>query len=244
MKKIMPLCMSIMLILIAGMFAGAGTMAYFNDTEEVGQHTMEAGTLDLEVGSSAPITISIQNIAPGWSKTYSWTLTNTGSITGVVKVEFSPVTEYENGENEPESIAEDMTFTPAGCGPQTVGIEDSGELGYFLKANGRRGWIYPGIGGWQVGVPCPNSWAANGYGLHACGGNTYLLGRTYEEAKLGPGESCTFTLELSLDENLRTWDGCGWHDIDDNVIQSDSVEFTIIFHLEQVEPYQDETSGT
>ena len=244
MKKIMPLVASITLILIAGMFAGAGTMAYFNDTEEVGSHTMEAGTLDLEVGSSAPITISIQNIAPGWSKIYKWTLTNTGSVSGVVKVEISAVIEYENGETEPESIAEDMVFTPAGCGPQTVGIEDSGELGYFLRAVPSKKHIYPSVEK-SPGVPCPNSWMPNGGGLHYLGTiGPFEIGRTTAESTLGPGESCEFWLRLSLDENLRSWDGCGWHDIDDNVIQSDGVEFTITFYLEQVEPYQDETSGT
>lgn len=51
MKKIMPLAASIALILIAGMFAGAGTIAYFSDTENAGNPGFRAKILDIRVHS-------------------------------------------------------------------------------------------------------------------------------------------------------------------------------------------------
>jgi predicted ribosomally synthesized peptide with SipW-like signal peptide len=245
MKKIMPLMASVMLILVAGMFAGAGTLAYFSDTEKISVADINAGTLNLQVDANDPCTqhITLSNIAPGWSKMYDWTLKNTGSITGVVKVEFSAITEIENGMNEPELVAEATVYTPAGCGQQTVGLV-TGELGYLLRAKPSRAELYPSVEK-SPGLPCPNSYMPNGGGLHYLGTiGSFELGRNTEEAKLAPGTTCIFRLRLGLDNNLQSWDGCSWHDIDDNVIQSDMVEFTITIHLEQCNQYIDETIDT
>jgi len=244
MKKIIPLFGSIMLVLIAGIFATAGTTALFTDTEKISVHDISGGTLDLKVGGGdAVIHVTISNVAPGWSRKFDWTLTNTGSVTGVVKVEFTNIKEIENGKTEPEKIAEKTTFKPAGCSEQKVGL-DTGELGYLMRAVPSRAELYPSVEK-SPGLPCPNAYMPNGGGLHyLCTRGPFLLGRNYDEAKLAPGESCIFRLRLELADNIKSWDGCGWHDIDDNIIQSDIVEFDIIITLEQVSPYSDETTET
>jgi predicted ribosomally synthesized peptide with SipW-like signal peptide len=235
MKKILPLIASIIVVLVAGVFAGAGTLAIFDDTETSYDNTLTAGTLDLKVdGEDNPcMHIEIEDIAPGWEQIYVWELKNEGSIPGVVKICFSTVTENENGINDPEEDGEAFVFTPAGCPAQTVGIADTGELGYFMRAVPSKKHIYPSVEK-SPGVPCPNSWMPHGGGLHHLGEiGCFELGRNTAEATLGPGETMEFWLRLKLDTDLKSWDGCGWHDIDDNVIQSDGVEFDIVFSLEQ-----------
>jgi len=134
MKKIL---MSILTIGIAAGMIGLGTLANYSDTETSTGNTFTAGTLDLKVGGQDDLNVvhfELSNLAPGWSHTYKWTLKNAGSVDGVVTICFSHVVELENGTNEPEEAAENFVFTPAGCPPQTVGISDTGELGYFLRA--------------------------------------------------------------------------------------------------------------
>jgi len=239
MKK--QILISLLIIGLVGAFMGAGSFSAFNDTETSEGNTFSAGTLDLKVKYDGEwidnpnlFHIDVTNIAPGWgTEIYKWELKNDGSMDGVVKVCFSEIIENENGINEPEEEAEASTFTPAGCAEQTVGISDSGELGYLLRAVPSKEHIYPSVEK-SPGVPCPNSWMPHGGGLHHLGEiGCFELGRTTDEATLGPGETMEFWLRLSLDEDLKVWDGCGWHDIDDNVIQSDGVEFDITFELEQ-----------
>jgi len=234
MKK--QLLVSLLIIGVVASFMGAGTFAVFSDSETSYGNTFTAGTLDLKVDDQDEpdvVHVSVSNIAPGWEHIYKWELKNDGSMDGVVKVCFSEVTENENGENEPEEEAEDSTFTPAGCSEMTVGISGSGELGYLMRAVPSKEHIYPSVEK-SPGVPCPNSWMPHGGGLHHLGEiGCFELGRTTAEATLGPGETMEFWLRLKLDEDLKVWDGCGWHDIDDNVIQGDEVEFDITFTLEQ-----------
>ena len=49
MKKLMPLAASIALILVASLFASAGTLTLFHDTETSKRNIFTAGTLDLEL---------------------------------------------------------------------------------------------------------------------------------------------------------------------------------------------------
>jgi len=231
-KKILIAVMTLAIVAALGV---GGALAVFSDTETSEDNTFTAGTLDLKVDDAdSPVAhVEVENIAPGWNNIYKWTLKNAGSLDGVVKICISEVTELEKGTNEPEDIGEAFVFTPAGCGQQTVGITDTGELGYFMRAVPSKEHIYPGAEK-SPGVPCSNSWMPNGGGLHYLGTiGCFELGRTTAEATLGPGETMEFWLRLSLDGNLKAWDGCGWHDIDDNVIQSDGVEFDITFKLEQ-----------
>ena len=74
------LLMSIMVIGIAALFLGAGTFAYFSDTETSTNNTFTAGTLDLDITDNTPITLT--NMKPGDSATGSMTVENIGGLPG------------------------------------------------------------------------------------------------------------------------------------------------------------------
>ncbi|WP_435552052.1 TasA family protein [Natrinema sp. CGMCC1.2065] len=65
--------------------AGAGTMAYFSDTEESTGNTVTAGTLDLTVNGHNDISgsyLDVSGVAPGWSEDVDLTLANAGNVGG------------------------------------------------------------------------------------------------------------------------------------------------------------------
>jgi hypothetical protein len=221
------------IILAAGIFTGAGIKAIFSDVETSSGNTFTAGTLDLKVNNAdSPVAhIEVGPIYPGWQGSYYWKLKNTGNLPGRVSIEFTPITNYENGMNEPEEIAEAQLYWGRSLG------RDAGELGQYLSVTG--GYYYPDpnrdwhefITSRDTGPPVPER-GITALGLDALGGKTYVIPIT-----LGPGEEMGFALVIFLRNDLRAWDGCAYHDwIDDNVIQSDSVSFDIIFHLDQVSP--------
>ena len=207
---------------------GVGAYGIFTDQETSESNSLTAGTLDLKVNDEDdPITLkySISDIAPGYDSGYQvWCLKNTGSVPGQPHVEFSTIINNENGTNEPEDAAEAETYARA-----------AGELGQYLKYTigmAPCGWSVPSklISEWQTGPQHP--WGIPG--LDGLSGNTYFNGPTgYQFPVLSNGESVGFFMKVKLDEDLRMWDGTKWLDMDDNLIQSDSVEFDITFHLEQ-----------
>lgn len=89
---------------VAGAAAGAGTMAYFSDTEESTGNTVSAGTLDLTAdgGDGAVTTVDVSAVAPGESGGKSTTLKNSGSIDGSVDLIFGSASNSEGDNSEPE----------------------------------------------------------------------------------------------------------------------------------------------
>ena len=73
MKKIVGLTLA--LVLVIGL-VGAGTYAYFSDTESSTGNTLTAGTLDLNIdgGDIAVTTFDVSDVAPGDNGTASSTL--------------------------------------------------------------------------------------------------------------------------------------------------------------------------
>ena len=94
----------------AGAAAGAGTMAYFSDTESSSGNTVQAGTLDLTLdGTSQTVTFLDESaIAPGDSGSGSVTLGNAGTVTGVPEVEVTEVTSKENSLEGEENGQDDF----------------------------------------------------------------------------------------------------------------------------------------
>ena len=199
MKKIMPLAASITLILIAGIFASAGTMAQFTDTETVGVHDINAGTLNLQVGDNDPCTIHIHldNIAPGYYKELVYEVTNTGTLDGKLSFEFTAITNKENGRTEPEIAAGD-TYGPL-----------EGELDQYLLFRFRR--EYP-----NKAWICINSKPLNDFG-----GTTWSTLQDGTQMILRSGETWGIQFRFTLPQDTG------------NIVQSDSVEFDIIIHLDQ-----------
>ena len=92
--------------------AGAGTWAYFSDTEQVNGNTFTAGTLDLEIhqNQNQPanyLPFEIGNVAPGQSGSEIKELKNNGSLPGTVYVQVTNVVNDENGLTAPEVVLSD-----------------------------------------------------------------------------------------------------------------------------------------
>ena len=78
----MKILLSLMVVGIAALGVGMGTMAYFSDTETSNGNTFTAGTLDLTLGESGGAPISLTNMAPGDTASGTITVTNDGSLAG------------------------------------------------------------------------------------------------------------------------------------------------------------------
>ena len=215
----MPLCASIILILVAGMFAGAGTLAQFYDTEKVGVDDIKAGTLNLRVrsslGSDDPciIHVTIDEIKPGDHVegpfggpnlyTIDVVLENLGNLPGKLSIEISDIKNYENDCLEPEwNHAGDIKDDPEGELGANLKIKFFGLVQYGM---------YPASGTYDC--------------LNDLGGMTFaeFIGEPPERPLkiLEPNEKESFVMDLELPSDV------------DNIVQSDSVEFDIIFHLDQ-----------
>jgi len=260
-KKILA---SVFIIGLLAFGLGFGTYSYFNDTETSSGNTFSAGTLDLKVdGQDDGGTVahySLSNMKPGDDTGYyKWVLKNDGTLSGKLSVNFSVITNNDNGLTEPE-LACDTTggshpegelgqYLKPGIHPDDIPddvkpyvtiIERNDTEGWFIAEVsaevdtggtigwGPKGWTVPSIviSQWQSGPPHP--WGTPG--LNGFGGKTYTYGT------LDPGAEIAFFFKVKLDSNLQIWDGTKWIEVDDNIIQSDSVQFDITFRLEQVTP--------
>lgn len=191
--------------LVASVAFGA-TRAYFSDTETSTGNTFAAGTLDLKVddaNDSNVVHVTLSNMKPGDTATYSWTLKNAGSVAGKPWVEIKNVSNLENLVGEPEAVVD-----------TTIGA-DEGELGANLVAQIRDqsiGYVYYMGSRFQT----INAWEGKTVGKIAA------PQLTQEFSSLGAGATDNVYFELSIDNTVG------------NIIQSDSLEFDVVFHLEQV----------
>jgi len=86
MKKIL---ISLMAIALVVGLVGAGTVAYFSDTETSTGNTFTAGTLDLNLdgGNANVVKFTVADVKPGDSGGGTWTVANVGSILGYLDLE-------------------------------------------------------------------------------------------------------------------------------------------------------------
>lgn len=144
MKRIIFSLMTLVAVLSV---AGVGSMAYFSDTETSTGNSFTAGTLDLKIwepgsswveGDAIPPLVSpaywhsaigsiIDNLEPGDEGTITVPIRNDGSVDGIASLQFTNLTDYENGVNEPECIAEGGEWN----GTCSIGGGE-GELSEFL----------------------------------------------------------------------------------------------------------------
>jgi spore coat-associated protein N len=89
--------------------AGAGTFAYFSDTESSTGNTVTAGTLDLTPNGSSVETFSLADVKPSDSGTETIGLTNAGSLPGYLNVSVDVTADSENSLEEPEPSDDDTT---------------------------------------------------------------------------------------------------------------------------------------
>ena len=107
--KGLTLMASVMLAVLASAALGAGTFAYFSDTETSTGNTFTSGTFGIKLipGNSLPFTA--WNIMPGWSETQLHGVQNIGSVDGEVYItaeNFAEPTGYWAEPPEPESSIE------------------------------------------------------------------------------------------------------------------------------------------
>ena len=138
MKKILGLAI-IALIVIA--LVGAGTWAYFSDTETSEDNTLTAGRLDLTAdgGDSAVTTFSVTEKAPGDSGNGSTALVNAGTLSGELDVTFSAITntggstgEYGDSVGNLGAVAQIAAFIDV----DQSGTWTAGDIG--LKSDGSK----------------------------------------------------------------------------------------------------------
>jgi predicted ribosomally synthesized peptide with SipW-like signal peptide len=204
---------------------GGGVYAYFSDTETSTGNTFTAGTLNLVPSTSGtgPVgkysvtaggdgvngNVVFSNIAPGDSGYITWTLQNTGTITGNLTMA-STVTFAENGSNEPE----------AAVGGNNGG--GNGDLDTYLGVRATRDGTYI-LGNASHYVPASGMQAA----LNA------------ENQSMAAGGTITYVLEWSLTSDIMGAGADGLFgtaddvQVDDNIIQSDTATVDITFTLTQ-----------
>ena len=120
---------SVMCIALVVMLAGAGTLAYFSDTETSTGNTFAAGTLDLKIrddneswGDGVTATWTLDNMLPGDSKYGYVKVDKVGSIDAdhleitcdYIVTEENPQTESDTDPNthlHPDWMAKNMTVT-------------------------------------------------------------------------------------------------------------------------------------
>ena len=211
-KKILA---SMLIIAAASMLIGAGTVAYFSDTETSSGNTFQAGTgPDLELsacGSQPYLPFNVFDIKPGDSGVADVNVHNSGTVAGWLSMKLINCVNDENELLEPETEAGDTTA-------------DEGELDQFLYLviwfdDNNDGVKQPG---WRV-LPGGEQPIIEGYFDGLCGIKIPIDGDpTYD--KLEPGMTWTIGIKWSLASEVG------------NIIQSDSLTFDIEFTLSEPEP--------
>jgi predicted ribosomally synthesized peptide with SipW-like signal peptide len=207
-KKIL---VSMMVIGLVAALAGAGLYALFSDTETSTGNTFSAGTLDLKVGGKDDpevIQIVLDNIKPGWSREYRWTLKNAGTLDGILWFEVTNIVNKDNGVIEPEQGAPDEDGT------------ELGELG--AKMTHKINFFKPGT---YFDASRPRDGSRTGPKIeHWISLNSLAGHKWYYQDILKSGEEKDLCIVLKLDSSVG------------NCVQGDSVSFDIVFHLDQISP--------
>ena len=112
--------LSLLVIGVVSVSAGAGTWAYFTDEEVTSGNTFTAGTVDLSLGT-VTIEVDADNMKPGDSKTLTIPLSNDGTL------DFDYVAVATTDSATPTSLFAEQGIAP-GNTPATATIT-SGEIG-------------------------------------------------------------------------------------------------------------------
>jgi predicted ribosomally synthesized peptide with SipW-like signal peptide len=207
---------SMLIIAVASMLIGAGTVAYFSDTETSKGNTFTVSTespnLELSPCGTQPyLPFDVEDIKPGHSGVADVNVSNIGTAAGWLSMKLINCVNDENGLLEPEIEAGDTTA-------------DEGELDQFLYLiiwfdDNNDGVKQPG---WRV-LPGGEQPIIEGYFDGLCGIKIPIDGDpTYD--KLKPGMTWTIGIKWSLASEVG------------NIIQSDSLSFDVEFTLSESGP--------
>jgi len=99
---------SLLMIGMVAAMAGAGTFAYFTDTETSTGNVFTAGTLDLVVNEENPVSshFELENVQPSDNATDKVNLTNIGTCDGYLSMWIENLTDDDNGLTEPEGLVD------------------------------------------------------------------------------------------------------------------------------------------
>lgn len=189
---------------VAGAAAGAGTMAYFSDTEESTGNTVSAGTLDLTPGASSDggsFSIAVSGLVPDDSgqEVGYLNLTNDGSIDGLLDYEITGWTDHENG-----LVGGEGDVDGSGGNPGT----GNGELSNVLEI---QAYVdrSPGDGNRNNDQSMTSGWVGLSGGV------------VDTNVSVASGETIQIWVDARIPESVG------------NEVQSDSVEIDAAFHLDQ-----------
>jgi len=231
MKKIMPLAVSITLILIASVFASAGTMAIFSDTETSNGNTFTAGILDLKVddADSPVVPWSMGLMEPGQTYFTGFkTLKNVGNVDGNLTVTITNLICNENGLEEPEIAAGDVAdnqWDPDGFS-QDGGYGELWDQVLFSFV------IDNGDGTHQA----PTGWLDTTIGLYPDESGYYSIAvgsPIVLDADFDPSEELSIGIQITfIDDTLPSY---GWilDGVPNNAAMGDSIEMDLVFDLVQ-----------
>jgi len=216
--------MSILMIGVVAMAAGAGTFAQFSDTETSNGNTFTAGTLDLLVNDGnwdGSAVISWENKKPGDSGSYTFKLENNGNLAGTLAV--AVTMSYGPGdETEPETAVTGNDAT-GGDLDKYLGVKLTQKVGnnaatYIVGSDTAYAPLEDLESAWET---CVTSMAAK------------------DDNDDSGADTVIYVLDYSIASDIYSEgdDGLlgttGSTDVDDNIIQGDTATMQVIFTLTQ-----------
>ena len=128
MKSNKKLLLSVLVIAVTALVAGAATFAFFSARRTASTNKFAVGTLDLNVNSGGtdnePFVLENLGENGNLSGSKSWTVKNTGTLPGRLLFRIQNLTNDENGCNDPETEAE-----------PNCANDNLGELGALVTLN-------------------------------------------------------------------------------------------------------------
>lgn len=206
--------LSLMVIAIAAALVAGATIAYFSDVESA-NGTLTAGTLDLRVNDKDGnvALFNLDDIYPGYSTSGYITLSNVGSLSGILKITSVSVENKENGLTEPEIEAGDKS-------------DKEGELGDLVKIKLTLQKTLQNNGSFSL----ESTEATESVDLN-CGSSGSYYDGTINGLKNLSRDITTLNAKSSVIIKYEiTWPDGGQND---NQAQGDSCSFTINFSLKQ-----------
>ena len=201
MKKILGLTVAALIVIA---LVGAGTWAYFSDTESSTDNSLTAGTLDLTVdgGNTAVTTFSETGKAPGDSGNGSTTLANAGNLSGELDIAFSAITNTGGTSGE--------------FGDSSGNLGAAAEIAVYLDVDSGGTWTDGDIGLKSDGTTYNHPTALDYAVIDNYGSDTFDAVET-----MATSASDNFRVEWRIPTSAG------------NNIQGDSVSFDVTFTLEQ-----------
>lgn len=235
MNKLKKIILSVFTILAVSTVVFTTTLAQFSDEETSTANTYTSGNLNLQVnGADAILPFSVSDLTPGHTKgSPTYTLTNTGSLPGVVTLKVKNVKSLENNLIEPEESANDAYGTRLDPDNFTIAQGD-GEL---LDQLYFRFWVddtpglRPAAFDWQdtkwEGYPDESSHYSMPVNADLFNGKNVIL---------NPGATLYFGSTAKFIDDLDASYAWILDGIANNAAMDDSVEFDIFIGLKQVTP--------